>query len=251
MNSRLPAPTAFTMTCVGSPSLQSGKTPRLSTQMTDQASRKRQHGARATWLRALEMTAPIAGQSAAHPCRRHRRTGRQRRAMRRRCSPSARILTYRALAERSNHYARWALAQGLAKGDVVCLLMPNRPEYLAIWLGITRVGGVVSLLNTNLRGASLAHCIDIVAPKHIIVAAELQRGFRRRARASRRASRKSGRTARAIEFARIDREVERHSGDAVERAPSAARSASRIARSTSTPPARPVCRRPPTSAIIG
>ena len=51
--------------------------------------------------------------------------------------------------------------------------MPNRPEFMAIWLGITKVGGVVALLNTNLAGASLAHCIDIVAPKHLIVAAEL------------------------------------------------------------------------------
>jgi fatty-acyl-CoA synthase len=64
--------------------------------------------------------------------------------------------TYRALAQRSNRYARWALAQGIAKGDTVCLLMPNRPEYMAIWLGITHVGGVVSLLNVNLVGPSLA-----------------------------------------------------------------------------------------------
>src|SRR5262245_20113376 len=63
-------------------------------------------------------------------------------------------LTYRALAERSCCYARWALAQGLAKGDVVALLMTNRPEYVAIWLGITRAGGTVALLNTNLAGPS-------------------------------------------------------------------------------------------------
>jgi fatty-acyl-CoA synthase len=82
-------------------------------------------------------------------------------------------LTYRALAERSHRYARWALDQGLGKGETVALFMSNRPEYMAIWLGITQVGGVVALLNTNLTGASLAHCIDIVAPRHIIVAAEL------------------------------------------------------------------------------
>src|SRR5208337_1080290 len=75
--------------------------------------------------------------------------------------------------ERSNRYARWARAQGLAKGDVVCLLMPNRPEYLAIWIGVTRAGGVVALLNTHLTGASLAYCIDAVAPTHVIVASEL------------------------------------------------------------------------------
>jgi fatty-acyl-CoA synthase len=82
-------------------------------------------------------------------------------------------LTYRALAERSARYARWAIEHGLAKGDAVCLLMPNRPEYLAIWLGITGVGGVVALLNTNLTGTALAHCINIAAPGHLIVAAEL------------------------------------------------------------------------------
>ena len=81
--------------------------------------------------------------------------------------------TYRELAARSNRYTRWAQAQNLARGEVVCLLMPNRPEYLAIWIGITRAGGVVALLNTHLVGPSLAYCVDIVDPKHIIVAAEL------------------------------------------------------------------------------
>jgi len=82
-------------------------------------------------------------------------------------------LTYRSLAERSHRYARWALDQGLAPGDTVCLMMPNRPEYMAIWLGITSIGAAVGLLNTKLAGTSLAHCVNIVAPKHIIVAVEL------------------------------------------------------------------------------
>ena len=82
-------------------------------------------------------------------------------------------LSYRQLAERANRYARWARAQGLAKGDAVCLLMPNRPEYMAIWLGLTSVGGVVALVNINLVGPSLARCIDMVEPKHVILAAEL------------------------------------------------------------------------------
>jgi fatty-acyl-CoA synthase len=81
-------------------------------------------------------------------------------------------LTYRALIERANRYAYWALDQGLAKNETVCLMMPNRPEYLAIWLGLTNAGVVLALINTELRGHSLAHCIDIVSPKHLIVAAE-------------------------------------------------------------------------------
>src|SRR6202040_2216489 len=81
--------------------------------------------------------------------------------------------SYRQLAERSNRYARWALTQGIRKGDTVCLMMPGRPEFLAAWIGITRVGGVVALINTHLTGMALAYCLNVVSPKHIIVAAEL------------------------------------------------------------------------------
>ena len=116
-------------------------------------------------------------------------------------------LTFRALAERANRYARWALGQNLAKGETVCLIMPNRPEYMAIWLGITAVGGVVSLINTQLRGPSLAHCIDIVAPKHVIVADELIEQFRSAALTSRPKIWSHGGRAPL----RIDLEVERFS----------------------------------------
>ncbi len=82
-------------------------------------------------------------------------------------------LTFRTLAERSNRYSRWALDQGLRPGEAVGLLMPNRPEYIAVWSGLSRVGCVVALINTNLTGPALAHCVSIARPKHIIVAAEL------------------------------------------------------------------------------
>lgn len=78
-------------------------------------------------------------------------------------------LTYSGLSGRANQYGRWALANGVRKGDVVALLMRNRPEYFAIWLGIAGVGGVVALLNTNLVGESLSHCLNTVAPMHVIV----------------------------------------------------------------------------------
>jgi fatty-acyl-CoA synthase len=123
------------------------------------------------WLRALELTAPIARN-------RHRllSTVIEERAAHLGDTPAVlsdrECLTYEQLSWRVNQYARWALEQRIAKGDVVGLLMTNRPEYLAIWLGITSVGGVVSLLNTNLTGPSLAHCINVVTPKHLVVAAE-------------------------------------------------------------------------------
>jgi fatty-acyl-CoA synthase len=169
------------------------------------------------WLRALEMTAPIGrnplrilptvieqvanqfGDKLAlisdHEC-----------------------LTYHQLVARSNQYARWALDHGLAKGDMVGLFMPNRPEYLAFWLGVTKVGGVVALLNPNLSGPALAHSINIVAPKHLIVAAELM---------DRQASARPGLTvdpttwihgAGAGAARRIDEDIAAYSGEALSEA---------------------------------
>ncbi len=86
-------------------------------------------------------------------------------------------LTFAEYDRRGDQYARWAMAKGVRKGDTVALMMPNRPEYLAVWLGITRAGGVVALLNTNLGGAALAYCINIVKPRHVIVDASLIESF--------------------------------------------------------------------------
>jgi len=82
-------------------------------------------------------------------------------------------LSFSDLAALSRRYAEWALRHGVGKGDVVALMMPNCPQYLAIWLGIVRVGGIVALVNTNLVGAALKHSLDTVAPKHIVVAQPL------------------------------------------------------------------------------
>jgi fatty-acyl-CoA synthase len=82
-------------------------------------------------------------------------------------------LDYEGLSKRINRYARWARSAGVAKGDTVALIMPNGIDYVAAWLGISRVGGVVALINTKLVGQSLAHCIDVAKPAQIIVAHEL------------------------------------------------------------------------------
>ena len=51
--------------------------------------------------------------------------------------------------------------------------MPGRPDYIAAWLGIGKVGGVVALINTRLVGLSLSHCINVADADHVILADEL------------------------------------------------------------------------------
>jgi len=78
-------------------------------------------------------------------------------------------LSYGELSARANRYARWALSERLAAGDVVALLMSNRPDYVAIWLGLSQIGCTVALLNTNLATDALAHSIKSAGARHVIV----------------------------------------------------------------------------------
>jgi fatty-acyl-CoA synthase len=82
-------------------------------------------------------------------------------------------LSYRDLAAQANRIARWTVAQGLTPGSVVCLLMANSPDYVATWLGLTRAGCVVALINTNHSSDALLHSIRVAESIHIIVSGSL------------------------------------------------------------------------------
>jgi len=84
-----------------------------------------------------------------------------------------RTLTYADLAAGANRYAHWALAQNIRKGDAVALFMEGCPEYLMAWLGLVKLGAVVALINTNLRGPALAHSVAIARARQAIVGHEL------------------------------------------------------------------------------
>ncbi len=81
--------------------------------------------------------------------------------------------TYREYDAHANRYARWAQSIGLKRGDVVSLLMENRPEYLFAWTGLIKVGVTAALINTNLKEKALAHSLAISGAKHVILGAEL------------------------------------------------------------------------------
>ncbi|MFI4973899.1 MAG: long-chain-acyl-CoA synthetase [Caulobacterales bacterium] len=77
--------------------------------------------------------------------------------------------TYAELDGIANRYAHWAEHAGVRRGETVALYMPNRLEYLAIWLGLSKVGVVTALINNQLTGESLAHCLNISGAAHCLV----------------------------------------------------------------------------------
>lgn len=57
-------------------------------------------------------------------------------------------LTYREAEERAALLAKGLLASGVRKGTRVGLLAPNRPDWIVCFLAASRIGALVSLLNT-------------------------------------------------------------------------------------------------------
>ena len=51
--------------------------------------------------------------------------------------------------------------------------MESCPEFVMIWLGLSKIGVVTALLNFNLRSKSLAHCINISKCRAVIFSSDL------------------------------------------------------------------------------
>lgn len=81
-------------------------------------------------------------------------------------------LTYAEFDALSNRYANWARGRGMKRGEAIALFMQNRAEYLPIWLGLSKVGITTALINNQIMGAGLAHCLNLAGASHIIVDAE-------------------------------------------------------------------------------
>jgi len=79
------------------------------------------------------------------------------------------ILTYGQMDALANRYAHWALAQGFKRGDTVALFSLNRIDYVSIWYGLSKVGVVTALINNQLTGQALGHCLNISGASHVLV----------------------------------------------------------------------------------
>lgn len=82
-------------------------------------------------------------------------------------------LNWQELNQAANRYAHCLLAQGIEHGDTVSVFMDNRIEYLTTLLALSKIGAVGALINNNLQGSPLVHCVKIANSKKLIFGAEL------------------------------------------------------------------------------
>jgi fatty-acyl-CoA synthase len=97
--------------------------------------------------------------AAAHPQREFLRAGE-------------RVLRYGELNALANRVAHAALDAGLRRGDVAALAMENRPEFIAVWAGLAKLGVTTALVNPNLRERALRHQLDTAGAKLVIAGSE-------------------------------------------------------------------------------
>ena len=86
-------------------------------------------------------------------------------------------ITYGDMDAIANRFAHWAKGIGVRRGQTVALFLPNRIEYFPIWYGLTKIGAVTALINNQLAGAPLAHCLNISGAAHVIVDGETSPAF--------------------------------------------------------------------------
>ena len=55
----------------------------------------------------------------------------------------------------------------------MAIFMENKPEFIGLWYGLSKLGVISALINTNLRNKTLLHSIEIAKPKVLVYGQEL------------------------------------------------------------------------------
>jgi len=85
--------------------------------------------------------------------------------------------THRELNEQSNRWANLLASRGVRKGDVVAVLVENRPEMLAAIGGTVKLGAIAAVVNTRQRGHVLAHSFSVARASTFVIGEELWDAF--------------------------------------------------------------------------
>ncbi len=77
-------------------------------------------------------------------------------------------LSYAQLDEASNKVANALIGMGVNKGDRVAMLLPNSPEFAAIYFGVVKIGAIAVPLDIRYKMDELASLFDDFQPKVLV-----------------------------------------------------------------------------------
>ena len=75
---------------------------------------------------------------------------------------------YRQFDERVNQAANGFLELGIRKGDRVCIMLPNSPEFLFAWLGLNKIGAIMVPINIGFKSPETQYIVDHCETKGFI-----------------------------------------------------------------------------------
>ena len=81
-------------------------------------------------------------------------------------------VTYREWDTAANQVANALLAEGLERQSRVAVMLPNRPEFLAVWGGVAKAGLVEVPVNTAYKGDLLAYLLEHAQCQVLIIDAQ-------------------------------------------------------------------------------
>jgi len=82
-------------------------------------------------------------------------------------------LTFGEIEDRSNRVAQLLSRRGVVQGDRLCLFLPNRIEYIDLFLACVKTGVILLPVNVLYREREIAPILEDADPKAIVTTAEL------------------------------------------------------------------------------
>ncbi len=82
------------------------------------------------------------------------------------------LFGYKAFNELVNRYCTYLMARGVKKGDRVVLMMENRPDLLAIYSAVAKLGAVNVMISLDLDKDALLYCLTLNPVRAFIIGEE-------------------------------------------------------------------------------
>ncbi|OAX77962.1 hypothetical protein ACJ72_07733 [Emergomyces africanus] len=77
--------------------------------------------------------------------------------------------TFQQVHDIACQYGNYFLSVGVKRGQLVAFYLQNSPEFLFAWLGLWSIGSAPAMINYNLTGAGLIHCLKLSGADILVV----------------------------------------------------------------------------------